>query len=409
MVSFKRQNLINNIFFLTVFFLYLGITLLLFHRQTVGYAGQYPSDMGAYLLEIQGLTSGYDFPYPILFWTGKFFSLFTTPEHALALAVTGWNGLSAIILKYYFDKFLKIREQAHWYFNIFSTLLVFSLLLSSMIYPLDYLGHYVEIGEDYLYRYKGVFSPNPYHNATYLTARPFSIITFFLFADILSFYEKKGKWFHPKYLIFSLFLLLTTMAKPSFTLVFVSMAGVILIFRLISSHFQGWKAFWQFGISFIPTFIDLLYQFQGVFTDKNTGLEKGIGFGLFTAWSTACENIPIAILLGMAFPFIVLLFLNHNLKKYPLFLLSWQLYLTSLAMMLCLYEKGFRMQHLNFAWGYMYGLFFTYLTSLILLARNTINHKQPSWQLIIQWCIFILHLICGIDYFRILLSGGLFL
>lgn len=392
---------------------YLAATLLLFHRQTVGYGGLYPSDIGPYIAEMLGEDTGYDFPYPILFLTGRLFLPFTSPEHAMALAVTLLNGMSPLVLKFYFDRILHVRDAGSARRGIFSTLLVFSLLFVSMLYPLTYLGHYHDHQEGFLYRYLGVFTPNPYHNATYLAARPFSVPAFFLFADILAFYEKEDKWFHPKYLFFSLFLFLSTLAKPSFTLVLVITAGVIMLWRLAvqarrpGSLPAGVKAFFQLGIWFLPTFLVLLYQFGNVFHPGGSA-DSGVGFGFLTAWSTVTDNVPMAILRGMAFPMVVLLFSLLQRRLPGLLKFSWQFFFTALLTLLLLYEKGYRLPHVNFAWGYMYGLFFACTAGLAVLAGNTLQRRQPVWQLVIQWTVYALHLVCGLDYFRILLRGGLF-
>ena len=398
----------NYIYFSILLLIYLSVTLFLFHRQSVLYSGKYLSDMLPYIAEIQGIDSGYRFPYPIMFLVGRFFLLFTTPQHAMTFAVTLLCGLTAPVLKLIFDQFLKVTDSSSPWLGVFSSLLVFSLLFTSMLYPLTYLGRYNPLGEDYLYRYLGVFTPNPYHNATYLAARPFTIPAFFLFADILGFYEMKDKWFHPEYIFMGLFLFLATLTKPSFTLVFVAVAGLIMLYRLIRSHFHGIKAFFQLGIWFIPTFGVLLYQFGDVFRPKSGEADKGIGFGFLKAWSTAHDNIPVAILLATAFPLTVLLFCIIR-KEIPAILrFSWQYYLMALATLVFLYEKGYRLEHVNFSWGYMYGLFFLYTVSLMMLAKNTLKRIQPMWQLVPQWIMYGLHLICGLDYFRVLLQGELF-
>jgi len=407
MTTRKKITYQNLFFFALLLFAYLVTTLFLFHRQTVSYGGLYPSDVHNYIAEMLGEDTGYDFPYPILFLTGRLFLPFTSPEHAMALAITLWNGLTPLALKYYFDRFMLVRDADTARRGIFSTLLVFSLLFVSMLYPLTYLGRYHTLDEGFLYRYLGTFTPNPYHNATYLTARPFSVVTFFLFADILDFYEKEDGWYHPKYLCFSLSLLLTTLAKPSFTLALVSAAGIIMLWRLLSCRFQKFKAFFQMGIWFIPTFLVLLYQFRSVFRpDSDTS--NGVGFGFLTAWSTLTDNVPLSILLGTAFPLTVLLFSLLQRHIPGLLKFSWQFFLTALLMLIFLYEKGYRLPHVNFSWGYMYGLFFACTVSLLVLAKNTLQHRHPAWQLGIQWIVYGLHLICGIDYFRILLQGGLF-
>ena len=75
------MNLVENIkkiklpqiffFLLTVFYSF--IMFVLFYRQCVEYQGVYYSDMKAYILEAQGLDSGYSFPYPLMFWAAKIF------------------------------------------------------------------------------------------------------------------------------------------------------------------------------------------------------------------------------------------------------------------------------------------------------------------------------------------------
>lgn len=67
----KKILYINLFFFLLPLAAYLAATLLLFHRQTVGYGGLYPSDIGPYIAEMLGEDTGYDFPYPILFQIGR--------------------------------------------------------------------------------------------------------------------------------------------------------------------------------------------------------------------------------------------------------------------------------------------------------------------------------------------------
>lgn len=411
MTARKKLFFQNLMFFLLLLFAYLVMTLFLFHRQTVNYGGLYLSDIQPCIAEmeaeIEKVDSGYDYPYPLLFLTGRAFRHFTTSEHAMALAVTLWNGLTPFALKYYFDRFLQVGEVDNVKRGILSTLLVFSLLFVSMLYPLTYLGQYHTHDEGFLYRYLGTFTPNPYHSATYLTARSLSVPAFFLFVDILGFYEREDKWFHPRYLCFSLFLLLTTLAKPSFTLVLVSAAGVIMLWRLLAGRFQKVKAFFQMGIWFIPTFLVLLYQFDSVFRpDSNT--DSGVGFGFLTAWSTVTDNVPRAILLGIAFPLTVFLFGLFQKQVPDMLKFSGQFFLAALLELAFLYQKGYQLSHVNFSWGYMYGLFFACTVSLIVLTGNTLRRRQPVWQLGIQWAVYGLHLICGIDYFRILLQGGLF-
>ena len=406
-----RMEKIDGAFFIVLYLVYTIGMFFLFHRQSVEFGGKYLSDMPSYLEEIQGIDSGYSFPYPIMFWTAEALLPFFSPSWALCIAVTFLNGLTPFALKYFFDKNLGVNERDGMRF--LSTIAVFSLLAASMLYPLQLLDGSGMLGGRFVFRYLGTFSPNPYHNSTYLSARPFAVVTFFLYLRILEKYEESKQWICPEYVAFSAFLLLATMTKPSFTLVLVIHAGLTMVFRLFKGRFRNWKAFLQYGIWFIPTFIDLLYQYGGVFIAKTGEEEKGVGLALFKAWHSGCTNIPRAVLLGTAFPIVVFLFhLPTLLKKGNTrkeLSLGWQFFLVSFGTFALLYEKGERMVHMNFSWGYMYGLFFLYTMSLLALLKDSFFGRKECVKAICQWSVYGLHLVCGVAYLWVLLKGGIFM
>ncbi len=410
----------NILSFGILFLCYAALNMVLFHRQSVNYGGGYMSDIPTYIEKIQGITTEYVYPYPVMFWLGQFLAQFTTPQHAMAITVTALNSLTAVIVKVVFDHLLGLGTQdGRW--KAISSMAVFLLLFSGMLYPLTWLGRYEPLGEHFLFRYSGAFSPNPFHNATYLAARPFAVLAFWGAVVCLEKYEKKECWFCPEYLLFSLALLVATMTKPSFTLVLVCTCGILMVWRLVAGRFRGMKAFWQFGIYFIPTFLDLLYQYKGVFTGETDGTGQGIGLGFLKAWETAGDNVVLCILRGMAFPLLVLLFQwgcrdrgreerkcpghGQEGKEQGWYRLAWQVYLVGLLSFLFLYEKGTRVEHMNFAWGYMYGMFFTYLASLVMLLQDTKSRRQPAWMLAVQWGVFAWHVVCGVDYFGVVFYG----
>lgn len=379
--------------------LYLAITLFLFHRQAVCYGGAYISDEPAYIAKIMGQLEGVNFPYPVLFWTAKLFSLLVDPRNACALALTGYNGLTFFILYYFLNR--SLTEKGRWGSAYFTPVLTFLLLIVSMLYPYHtFFGYSV--------RYLRVFSPNPYHNATYLAARPFALITFFMASAILEDYESKDQWIRKETVAFSAMLLLATLTKPSFTLVLVSVCGWIMLWRLIASKWKGMKAFWQFGIAFIPTFLALLYQYFSMFTGGTEAGDTGITLGFLPVWKNMEAFMPLAVLCATAFPVAVLICQKGRLARNPLLKFAWQFFLMSLLMLMFLQETGYRAEHMNFAWGYMYGLFFLFIASAITLMKETKKHGQPRWQLVVQWLVFAAHAVYGADYLRVILRGDLF-
>ncbi len=390
----------NWLLFLVPWVAYTAATLLLFHRQTVNYAGNYESDITPYVMYMQGIDSGYVFPYPIMFWLGKLFWTVLSPEMAMAFSVATLNALTVPFLKYYVDRFIKRFREWKLGTAVFSTVLTFTMLFVSMLF--------FDLGPESIgTRYKGVFSPNPFHNATYLVTRPFTVVCFFMLADLLQTYETKVD--KKKYIVFSLFLLLTTLAKPSFVYGFIIMTAFILLYRTCKRKFSNFKETMLLAACAIPSFCALLYQFSGLFTGINSqGEAAGIGIAFLDAWSMLEKPIGEAILLGLAFPIVVLLFNIKNLKREDEYRLSVQMLLVNLFMVMFLYEKGYRMDHVNFAWGYMHGMFFSYILSVLLLFKNTCQKKQPVIVLVLQWGLYLWHLVCGIVYFASIMAGETF-
>ncbi len=388
---------------------YSALMFLLVHRQTVCYGGQYTSDIVPYVYFMQGVDVGYSFPYPVMFLLGRLCMLFMpSPEWAMTAAVTLLNSLSPLVLKYYVDAFFRRRIKWGSRSAVFSTVVVFSMLFVSMLF--------LNLGEGSIgWRYRGVFSPNPVHNATYLATRPFSIVCFFVFAEILQEYETYAD--RKKYLVLTLSLLLTTLTKPSFTFGFVGAAGLVLVYRLCRSGFRNIRAFLQLFLCAVPTFLVLLYQFRDVFMGTNAaGEESGIGFGFLKAWSLQGKPIGEALVLGLLFPLVVLCFHRKRLKTDTVYRFSWVMLPVNLFMLVFLYERGFRMAHINFAWGYMHAMFFSYAVSLLVVLEDVFSciKEKPSGIRAgavpaLQLAVYLWHLVCGIVYFAEVMKGTIFL
>lgn len=386
---------------------YTALMYRLFYQQAVHWQTRelYFSDIKAYLETILGLECEYDFPYPIYFLLGKFFLIFTNGAAAASLAATLLNSLGVVLLFYYIRKFLSLYCKKYDFRNgveFFAVILTFGMFFSSMLY-LPGRPRILGITGSYL----GVFTPNPYHNITYMAARPFAVLAFFLFAGILEYYEKRTD--RKEFALFGASLLLATMTKPSYTLILVSAAGLVMLYRLFRSGGKNWKRSFYLGLAFVPTFLDLLYQFGGVFgKTSKAGEDGGIGLGIGSVWKLYTNNIPLSIVLALGFPLLVLLFHGKELKNNICYQFSWIQLLVSMAQLFLLYEKGRRFSDANFAWGYMYGIFFVFVASLLVLMEDTIGRRRKSYSLWAQWLFYALHLICGIGYFVYIMGGNAF-
>ena len=415
--SADKSKILDKIVFGILLAAVAAITFVLFYHQTTGSEEMYHSDMKAYILEMQGLDSGYSFPYPIFFKLSALIHLFVGPELAVAIATTLLNCLAMIVAKvalnhYALDRLRDTLGSKGWLAGIIISVTSVSLFFISMLFPPE--GMYLP---GIHHKYLGVFTANPFHNATYMAARPFAILAFLWYVKLLDIYETgySGKWKNAEtdqgvglqdYVLFSAFLLLATMTKPSFTIVLVGTAGLIMLWRMFRSGFKNFIPTIQLGICFLPTFADLLYQFKGVFV-PDEGVEGGMGFTFGEIWGLYCDNIPLAICLAVGFPLAVLVMNFKELKKNTLFRFSWQIYGMGFAMAFLLYEKGFRKPDFNFSWGYMYGIFFAFVGALLVLLKATATKKKPAL-LAVQWLGFVAHLGCGLYYFLGIFRGQMY-
>ena len=396
-----------------------AVTFWLFYRQCVESmlgTGLYHSDMKAYILEMQGLDSGYSFPYPVLFKLAATIHLVTASftggaELAMALATMLLNSGAMIALKVMLDKHVGANLQEAmpgkpWLPGILTGTAAVSLFFVSMVYPPT--GIYLP---GIKYKYLGVFTPNPFHNATYMAARPFAILAFFKYGELLPVYEQPNAVREHKrdYILFAIYLLLATMTKPSFTIVLVGAAGILMLWRMFRGRFRNFVPTVWLGVCFIPTFMDLLYQFRGVFVPQE-GQEGGIGFTFGHVWAQYCGNLPLAIGLAIGFPILVLLLNYKELHKDSIYRFSWQVYVMSFLMAFFLYEKGFREMDFNFSWGYMYGSFFAFVGALLVLLRATANADTRKRRIVVavQWLAYLWHLVCGVYYFWGFLQGAMY-
>ncbi len=378
----------------------------LLYRQATHTDGSWQSDMHPYIQEMLGINEKYNFPYPVMFKTAKFVNMFAnTPEWAMVITITIFNLLAMAIVKVLIEKQTETR--------LLSTVATFCLFFVSMIY--GHVFEYIGIPEKYI----GVYSPNPWHNHTYMAARPFMILAFVFGVLTLSKYEKEfekdysGERNILLYVIFSAAMLLVTMTKPSYTLVHMGAAGIIMVYRLFKNR---WKTFRQtilLGICYIPTIVDMLYQYMGVFTGVSSkGEQNGIGIAPFSVWNYYSDNVPMAILLAGAFPIVVLLFHLKDLKNDEQFRFSWQVYLSALLMAIVFYEKGFRKTDGNFMWGYMCGLFIVFLTGIIKLIQDikaiVISNSsiKDKFKVGIELMLLGAHTLMGMGYFYLITVYG---
>lgn len=395
----------DRIIFWTLLMIYTGVMLYLFTMQCYE-APTFRSDMPDYVNEVRGIQGDYEFPYPLFFWLAKGIALFAGAPLGVAAATALLNALGVCAAKYYMGRLVRenFAPAGEGVPDLAVTGMVFALFLLGNLYSPKNTAFF---GFDYAYRCMGIYTPNPIWNATYLAARPFAILCFFEAADVLKRYRNDFTW--KGCIPFAVSLFLVTITKPSYTLVLAPLMGVLLAVDLIRSRGKSFRNAFCLCVTMIPTGLVLLWQFFGVFSGTNVrGEETGIGFGFAKVWGNYSKNIPLSIVMGMALTLGVAALNWKMLKEKFLYRFAWYNYLFATASFLCLYEKGFRMLHANFSWGYMHGMFFVFFVTLALVLKNTMEWRKSRKAVLLvgEWAVLAWHLVCGVNFLVYALRGN---
>lgn len=158
------------------------------------------------------------------------------------------------------------------------------------------------------------------------------------------------------------------------------------------------------GLAVLPTIIALVIQYVIVFLNEEG---DGISIAPGVAWHIWSSNIWVSIIKANLFGIVVLICNIKELKRNLLYLYCWCIYFAGLGTFYILCENGYRISHANFAWGYMNGLFFVNLGSIMMLFRKWFVLKEGfKWYDILAVLALLAHLVCGISFFIYTLNGG---
>lgn len=390
----KKKNVINIPFLIFLLAYSVGIFYMIYHQAT----GTFYSDMPAYLLEIQGLDSGYSFPYPLFFKTAWLLSLCMPIEVAVPIVLSALNILGIVALERYVAKEYENLSSCRRIAAV--TLAVFAVYLVSMVYwPLTPVMDLPE-GAQWGSRYLGVFSPNPYQNATYIATRPFAILLILQYVKI---YENLSDCKTKDFIWLAVYMLLSTLAKPSFVFIFLPVMAFLTIVIGVKNKFKIAKNQLLLVATVIPTVIALGFQYLAVFGEDSGG---GIKLGFATCWHLWTPYIKQAFVKANLFPIIYLVFHLKELKKDKLLSISWLVYLVGFGSFVLLYEDGYRIYDANFAWGYMHGMFAVFMASIIpMFKRLCSKEKEYRWQDIISTVFLVPHIVCGVIFYLYMITG----
>lgn len=148
-------------------------------------------------------------------------------------------------------------------------------------------------------------------NPTLTVVKPFAFAAHVM---VLPMFEEKGSGLKKAFWL-SLFLALSTVAKPSFIMYFLP-ALFVFVSIFYTKDFGAWKRF--FVASIFPT---LFFIGQSFLIRKFFGMQAGID--PFKVWSVYSPCIPFSLLLAIAFPLCVTVFRANVVKHNKQIILCW--------------------------------------------------------------------------------------
>jgi len=230
---------------------------------------------------------------------------------------------------------------------------------------------------------RGDFTVNPLHNPTQMCVKPFSLLCFAFTYDIfqkLKDSSHKGIFISMEsgmkkaYISLMIVLFFSGMAKPTFAEMFIPAVGLMMLggwgYRLYKKDGTAKAYFIELVKMFlvaVPTLGYIFLQFLAYFVwGGSYGLEEShiIITSWMEVWKMFSDNIPISIMMTMAFPLlIVMLDLRFFLKDY----------LGRIALVgygVGLLEAGFlseadKMSHGDFLWPMMSGMLLMWVAALL--------------------------------------------
>lgn len=387
------------------------ITLIMFTKQTrvIGDIGVHMQ----YSLSLDNVVRMQHFGWHFVCWL-IFVCLPVTIDQAAVLTTALFNGVTAVIVAWLARKLLDDPHIA-WKGKISSYLpaiLAFVGMTVGSLYLRFYNNEY----------YLGQGTPNPWHNPTTIAVRPFMLLVSLITLDYWDLWMEKGfdrpcdpKRCRKYQWILMLLLLLSTLAKPSFLMIYLPVCGIAELWRMRKHWKQGeaWKCAILRNLYYIPTLLLFLWQYITLymFGGEASG-QNGVAIAPFYFAKIHAPSVTVSLLLRMAFPFLVIVIWRKKIFKERLFPMIFGEYLMGLLISWTLTETGNRAGDGNFGWGNALGTWFLWIFCLIYFVKELGQDwerikKEPRYGIkyLIPGMFLIWHFLAGISYYIYVLNN----
>ena len=258
----------------------------------------------------------------------------------------------------------------------------------------------------------GQGTPNIWHNPTTIAVRPIALLIFVLVASmVIRIRKEEFEKNIPvgKAIAAGLLLILSCLAKPSFVQVFYPAIFTLMVIWLIMFKGKNLRNAIQLMLMCLPSLAVMILQFVIAFYSgqSNSG---GITIAPFVVAGARTPSIAISMLLLLAFPLLMVILTAIRKDLTWGDALAWLMLLWGTLWRLLLAEKGERMYHGNFTWGYMLAVYLVWYTAvrsyLKLYFSEQMTGNRRGVGFVLATAVLVLHLVSGLYYLIYLVALG---
>jgi hypothetical protein len=243
--------------------------------------------------------------------------------------------------------------------------------------------------------YLDKIAPTIWFNSTAMLAVPFAILLFFAAL----------KWLDeptiPRFLWVGLFSLLSVLSKPNYVLAIAPVVGAVVVIKAgVQRKPQIIRAcFLYAGLTLVLAAV-LGFQYydttsSGPWADAVTGKQTThIILAPFAVWSLYSPNIPVSLLLSIAFPISVVAVYFEQVRPNVTLGLAWVVLVVALLQYVLFAEGGELFWDANWIWGSNIAVYIVFLVSTAVFLAQP---RSPRFYFVL--ILFSLHLAAGIYYY----------
>ncbi len=264
------------------------------------------------------------------------------------------------------------------------------------------------------HRYFGYLPADTYNIPTQTLLKPFALLLFFI-ADSAFSLERRS-WLATLWLTLAAAILsvLSTLAKPSFTVVLLPAVGLVAAYRLLRRQNINWPLL-VLGIV-VPSGIVLGWQYSVAYASQWSDLTRTqtmatrielLPFATYTAWKVPLYSLAPKLLLSILFPLTVYVAYWKRAVRDLHLNLAWLILLFGLVLSYGFVEVYIRTNELsaagNFTWSGLIAVFVLFVASLHFWVRQLLEElpvERAEWlRLAASGATLMLHIGFGVAWY----------